>query len=177
MKFKVGDKVKTEHGNGVIVFFDKSDETYLVKVQGFKGHRGSSGYINEDSESDKWWFYEGDLELINQDLRELLQVGYKVEYKFCNPHKMTIEIGNEEYLALIKKHVNQDLIDSEEDIFTINAIYRPKYNGLKPMEWVLVWERGEKLFTLQCPITNEYLYKNQLNEYVWEIIGEKFTQK
>ena len=139
MKFKVGDKVKFTYtslvGRGTIRIVDNSFLPYQV--------------VSENGSC--WWLKENELELIKPDLRDLLQVGYKVEYKFCNPHKMTIEIGNEEYLALIKKNVNQDLIGSEEDIFTINAIYRPKYNGLKPMEWVLVWEREEELFTLELP--------------------------
>ena len=105
-------------------------------------------------------------DLIKQDLRDLLQVGYKVGYRKCNEHGSLKQISNEEYLDLIKSYTDQNLIDVEDDVFTINTIYRPKYNGVKPMEWVLSWERKEELFTLELPNTsvgNRFLLSNIKN--------------
>lgn len=68
MKFKVGDEVKTKVGNGMVVFVKKNGAPYLVKIEGFNGHTGSSGipygWKNQDGKTDKRWFEEKELELI-----------------------------------------------------------------------------------------------------------------
>jgi hypothetical protein len=175
-KFKVGCEVQTPFGNGVVVFIDivAVKKKYLVKIKGFDGHGGGYGYDNKDGIRDKKWCTEDELTLIEPDLRELLQVGYMyitTDDKFL--------VDNIDVLYFVKRSRDKNLkgLDFWKDII---AIYKPKYNGLKLMEWELIWERKEpkeKLYTLQCPITDEYLYRNQLNEYVWEIIGTNFTQK
>lgn len=67
-KFKVGDKVETKYGKGIIVHITKVGyPPYLVKIEGFRGHNGNAvgGYINVDGLSDKYYFDEKDLVLIN----------------------------------------------------------------------------------------------------------------
>lgn len=71
MKFKVGDKVRSELGNGEIVFIreEYTNIYYLVKIKGLNGHVGSAryGYVNKDGLKDKWWFKENQLELIKKE--------------------------------------------------------------------------------------------------------------
>lgn len=69
MKFKIGDKVRTEVGDGEIVFItEEFTVRYLVKIKGFDGHSGRNGYgyDNEDGSWDKWWFLERHLELLEE---------------------------------------------------------------------------------------------------------------
>lgn len=70
MKFKIGDKVRTHFGNGEIVFYTEGQ--YLVKIKDFDGHNGGNRYgydyyDNEDGLNDKWWFIEGQLELVKEE--------------------------------------------------------------------------------------------------------------
>lgn len=176
-KFKVGDEVKTEYGDGVVVFVDKGYfMPYLVKIDGYEGHNGGVyGYVNKDGICDKRWCFGSDLNLIEpkKDLRDLLQVGYKVD--------------------TLPAPLSKDDIDSIIAIgYPVDEIYRPKYNGLKPMEWELVWEREEPLFTLSIP-NNAYgrkylrvdlnkptkygFYRKQNNGLYQDGLKTKFTQK
>lgn len=71
MKFKIGDKVRSELGNGEIVFIREEYAFIycLVKIKGLNGHTGNGGYgyVNEDGLKDKWWFKENQLELIKKE--------------------------------------------------------------------------------------------------------------
>lgn len=143
----------------------------------YEGRRLSKYGIELNNGKGSWlYMYDHEVELIEeeQDLREMLKIGYKVgdEYSFDI-------IDSENSIHYYKIMFDRELHNHRYKI-SIDEIYRPKYNGIKTVfnpEWELVWKRKEELYTLQCPITNEYLYKNQLNEYCWEIAGETFTQK
>lgn len=77
-----------------------------------------------------------------QDLIKLLKVGYKIVFRLKH-----IE-GVEDYV--IKDWmINEFQIQIDQNILFVDEIYRPKYNGIKPMEWALVWKREEELFTLR----------------------------
>ena len=148
MKFKVGDKVISKYGSrdrkGTIVYIDNSSIPYK--------------FIDDD-EGLTWWFEEQDLEHIKEDLRDLLQVGYKVHYEVFREDDLEVVLkGNNEFnsnlmggeqLLWAKEYLSDCL---ENECCKIIEIYLPKYNGVKPMEWVLIWEREEeKLYTLELP--------------------------
>ncbi|QIK56636.1 DUF1642 domain-containing protein [Erysipelothrix sp. HDW6A] len=142
MKFKVGDKVKFTYGGlvgqGAIRIVDNSFFPYLV--------------VSENGMC--LWLKENELELINPDLRDLLQVGYKVDLKYDNGLIAKGYDVNDSMLYALKRgfdcYLNNNKLGDK-----ITAIYKPKHNGVKPMEWVLVWEREkEKLYTLELPNNN-----------------------
>ena len=91
MKFKVGDKVKTQQGVGEVLFV-KDDVLlpYLVGVKGFKkGHNGNSllpeeieNVIKEKGYVNQCWYYSAcELELINEEeeVKMEFKVGDKVK--------------------------------------------------------------------------------------------------
>ncbi len=72
MKFKIGDRVTTHRGDGVIVYIDRGDQLpYLVKVVGYEGHNGSAciRYVTSaknDKQMDKVWCRERELALVEE---------------------------------------------------------------------------------------------------------------
>ena len=95
-------------------------------------------------------FHRHDVELFEeeQDLRDLIKVGYRVamrngETNICKNHHK------------ISEHQNKDLTHKTDgEMFDIVKIERPCECG---NEWILVWKREEKLYTLQCPLTERML--------------------
>jgi len=71
-EFKVGDKVRTPRGEGVIVLID-IDGDYLVDFgEGFKGHNGLDSYYKHPTET-CLWIHQPELELIGNETPEPLE--------------------------------------------------------------------------------------------------------
>lgn len=85
----------------------------------------------------------------DNDLRDLLKVGYKVKTTATQAI-----IKNQTELNDVKRNFNENL-DLRDNSIGLIAIYRPKYNGVKPMEWELVWERKEPKYYLRSWIEDD----------------------
>ncbi len=71
-EFDLGDKVRTYHDEGTIMFYDYNDDMYLIRIPGFAGHNGrsSNAPIPEDvrdiigTNNECWWFSKDQFTLI-----------------------------------------------------------------------------------------------------------------
>lgn len=67
LKLKVGDKVETPDGLGVIRWIDEGDDSYLVQIKGFDGHSGCAGNVPIElvlelrKTLDAWWFSDSEV--------------------------------------------------------------------------------------------------------------------
>lgn len=118
-----------------------------------------------------------------EDLRDLLQVGYRIDNFYQVEY-----IKDEYHIDYLKREFDEKLYGKTSGT-TIDTICKPKYNGIKPMEWVEVWKREEELFTLKLP--NEFMIRNTLTfhkilnkfdfkkekEHDTESLQQRFTQE
>lgn len=120
MKFKVGDKVRSEVGNGEIVFVKgERPAGYLVKIKGYdKPHL-----------RDKWWFLERHLELLekgeanmNEKIkRDLIKALFARDFNYVDLNVMYAYKGR-----ILTNYINRsakfiDFIEKVENEYGINA--------------------------------------------------------
>lgn len=89
-KFKAGDKVGTLLGDGVVVGRDH-DRTYLVKIPGLGGHRGS-GFLKQE-DTNNCWFDESAMWMISPEtlISTSAETGQSTEVE--NKHNIPAQWG------------------------------------------------------------------------------------
>ena len=145
MEYKVGDRFKCISDD--LFFFDVG-EIYQMKEIDSNSYCLSA--LNNQYMYVSPSFLRKNFEKVEEDdLRDLLKVGYMYtttddKYYVSNLYNL--------HFAKEKRDKNLKGLGIWKDII---AIHKPKYNGIKPMEWELVWERKEPKYYLRSWIDEE----------------------
>jgi hypothetical protein len=145
-KFKVGDKVRTPDGEGIIIGIAKTGmDKYLVEIEGHRGYRGVGVELAEGETGKKSncrWFEENMLKLkqfTKADLKErwLVKTRNGNEYMVTGCGE-TVGIRNGKFTSeyLFFADYNDDLTDKNKKEWDIVEVYKPHYSK--------AWEREEE---------------------------------
>ena len=167
-QYKVGDLVRVLYGE------DKG-HVYVVKGIGCN-MLGEDIYLYSDVMGKKFNKLEPVTHLTTKEFIKLVEDNYK--YIRVRPD------GNQ---VLVKDKRDEVIIatisleyEFEINTFNIDNITKCLFNIITiyastPLE---LREEKEKLYTLECPLTNEYiLYINAIKKFKWGNKGQTFTQK
>ena len=156
MEYKVGDRFKCISDD--LFFFDVG-EIYQMKEIDSNSYCLSA--LNNQYMYVSPSFLRKNFEKVEEDdLRDLLKVGYMYtttddKYYVSNLYNL--------HFAKEKRDKNLKGLGIWKDII---AIHKPKYNGIKPMEWELVWERKEPKYYLRSLVDADAYVLDGVSESV-----------